>query len=331
MRKYFLNTLPLVTAAVVACGITSCSSDDDDNGGSTPQGPTATYGGNLLQRTGNMNFIYDDKGRCIEVRLDDVRDGLMFIDYDKHTMTMEDEVYNVRFNSSGCITELSASVSEREDGYTWKMDGRVTFNYDSNGHLTGGTSTATGTVSGNGERYTESESASAKYTWSGNLLTKVYCEEESKEDGEVTNSETTTYEITYSDTDNKYCQWTHAAESYYMAGDCMGFAGMFGKASAKLVASYTESEIDNGQENRPTTTNVTYTLNSDGTIRTEKVGYSTYTYTYLSYGNNDESDEAKSHSLSRAANGTDAMAKSIKKLLNLTDMQNRLKERMSRK
>lgn len=288
--------MPLIAAAIITCGFTACSNDDDSNGDNIPNGPTASYNGRLLKHTGDMTFSYDEKGRCTDVTLDHEADGFMHIDYNKRTMTIEDETYNITFTDKGYLSTLSASFSESDGGYTMKMEGRITFNYDAAGHLTGGTNNATGTVTGNGIKYTQTSQAVAKYTWNGNLLTKVYSEEKNNENGQI-ETETTTYNITYSDIDNKYCQWTHAAEEYMLSGDCAGFVGLMGKSPAKLVDSFTETEVDNGQEQRPYTKNVTYTLNNDGTIKTEKIDHYSYTYTYMTYGDSNDSG-AKTHSLS---------------------------------
>lgn len=321
MRKYFLNILPLVMATVLGCGFTSCG-DDDDN---TPQDPTTTTEGNLLRRTGDMSFSYDNEGRCTTVSFDGDRDDLISIDYGKRTITMDGETYNVTFNSSGYVTELNASFNEREDGYIMKVEGQITLNYDGNGHLTSGTSAFTGTISaGNGQTYTEKDNSSIRYTWNGDLLTNVYCEEESKVNDIATERETTTYDISYSDTDNKDCRWNHAAEDFTMTEDGMGFTGLLGKAPAKLAASYTENETDNGLQDRPSTKKVTYTLNSNGTIKTEKVGNDNYTYTYFPDGNNGES-KAKTHGTGL----TRGTGTKVKKLFGMKAMKNALKERLN--
>lgn len=278
-----------MAAAIITCTFTACSSDDDDNGGGTvPGGSVTTFDGQLLSRTGDMTFMYDDKGRCTDIALDYEGDDFLHIDYDKRTIMIDGEFYNVTFNSSGYITSLSQSINEKEDGYTMKATGRITIEYDGKGHITGGRNEFSFTASGDGENFSETDFASARYQWEGNLLTKMTCDEETRTNGKVTGQESTTYTMTYYDIDNKYCQWTHAAETFMMMGDCLGFVGMFGKMPDKLVSSFTKSGTDNGNIETPETTGVTYTLNPNGTIATEQIGrYNTYHYTYFTPGESD--------------------------------------------
>lgn len=318
------SVLPLVAAAFITCGFVACSSDDDE-GGSVPGGPAATYDGLLLGRTGDMTFKYDDKGRCTDIMLDYEEDGFVHIDYGRRTITIDGETYNIAFNSSGYITSVSLSLNEKEDGYTVNVTGRITCDYDGKGHLTGGRNDFSATASGGGEKYSETEYSSVKYLWDGNLLTQVTCDEETKTNGEVTNKEFTTYTVSYSETANKYCQWTHASETFTMAGDCLGFVGLFGKSSDRLVSSFKKEKTENGETLSPSTTSVSYLLNENGTIETEKCGYSTYYYEYVSQDEND----AKGHDYAMKAAGKQNGGMGRNGLLfGFRDKMNAMKERI---
>lgn len=286
MKKYFLNRAALLVAtALLTCGFTACS-DDDDDGGGAPDKPVIDYDGKLLTSVGNYNFQYDSNDRCVKITYSGYDEAT--IDYDRGVIVFDDEEYNVKFNSNGYITQMSASYSERDDGVTYKVSETHTFNYNSDGRMTGGTSKSTETASGGGQSYSATYESNAQCTYSGGLMTRVVLTETEKENG-YTETDEETYDITYGEQDNTYGQWTEAYENILLETDGAGFVGLFGKASSKLISSYTETDKENGRVTETETNSVTYGLNTDGTINTEKIGrYSTYAYRYTTYTSSSE-------------------------------------------
>lgn len=302
MKKYFLNRAAILAAtALLTCGFTACS-DDDDDGGSTPQGPTANYDGKLLSSVGSYSFQYDDKGRCVKISYSGSEEAS--IDYERGIAVIDGDEYHVKFNSAGYITSMTASYTEKEDGVTYKVSSTQNFSYNSDGRMTGGTDKSTETASASGQSYSSTYEANMKCTYDGGLLTRVVLTEVDKEDGQ-TNTYEETYDITYGSQDNKYGQWTEANENIVLESDGAGFVGLLGKASSKLIASYTETEKENGRVTDTETNNVTYGLNTDGTINTERIGrYSAYAYRYGTYtGSNGAKAKAPGVKPSRANGG----------------------------
>ena len=283
MKRYLSNTIAALAAVVLMAGFTACGSDDDEGG--VPSKPTAIYGNRLLKSIGEYSFNYDENGRCTKILC--YGEEFITIDYSRSTITLEEETYNATFNSNGHLSRLSANINESQDGYKYKLTGNSTFNYDNAGHLTGGTSTYAAEYSEDGEYYTESGATKIKYTWSNGNVTNVYLTEEYTEDGEQENG-TTSIDITYGDNENPYKQWTYATEDFMMAADAIGFIGLLGNGPELLAKSYTETENYDGGSNTTRTKSVSYTLNDDGTIGTERIGNGRYNYTYTPYNDKNE-------------------------------------------
>lgn len=267
--------------------VSSCS-DDNDGGGSAPQGPTATFDGDLLTRTGDFIFSYDSKGRCVSVKDVYYSDEEMYtIDYESGKMTMEEDdfPYNVSFTRDGYISRVWLNESVKEDGVTYKIEGNITLSYDSYGHLVSGTSTGKMSASGYGEPYEEKDNVEAKYTWRNGNLTNVQLKESSYDTEDGNYRSTTTVEIEYSDTPNEFNQWTWAQEEVMNAADLLGFVGLTGRGTANLISSYTETTKEEGEYDSEDshTYSASYTINDNGSIGRERLNGSYYNYTYSSF------------------------------------------------
>lgn len=280
--------MPLFATALVAGCLTACSSDDDDddNGsgnaaGNMPQGPAATFSGKLLTSVGNTTFEYDDNGRC--TRVTESGREVVAIDYSKGTMTLEEfpYPYNVTFDDNGYLTGISININEKFEGATMKVSGIINIEYDGNGHVTKAyTKTSSNVTVPGSESYSENLEGFATWTWDGNLLTNYYDELSGTEDGE-SYTDKTSCTFSYSDQTNTNCQYTYAIDDAGGMPYKLSYVGMTGKGPDKLISRYTCDGY---------TDNVSYTLNDDGTIASEKVtsannGYSnTYSYGYTNYG-----------------------------------------------
>lgn len=260
--------------------MSSCK--DDDNGGSAPQGPTAIFDGNLLTKTGDFTFRYDNKGRCVSIR--DVYDSedMFTINYESGKLTMEgDEIpYNVSFTRDGYISRIWLNESSKENGISYKIEGNISFNYDSDGHLVSGFNTGKYSASGYGNSYEGYDNAEAKFTWRNGNLTDVLIKESGYNTKDGNYNMTRTAAITYSDIPNEFNQWTWAQEEAMMTSDVLGFAGLLGRGSSNLASSYTETD----EEHNTTNYLSTYTLNDNGSIRQERIDRNQYNYTYSLFG-----------------------------------------------
>lgn len=207
--------------------------------------------------------------------------GGLSIDYEKGTMDWDGIEYKVTFNGAGYITSMSASLSESNDRGSASISENNTFSYDGSGHLTGITGRYTESYNVNGEKHLLTDNHNTKITWNNGLLVSYNSKHEENYDGEKSVEEST-IKFTASSTDNKYNQWTSAEEEGIIETDGLGYVGLFGKGSSKLIQSYTETYKENGRE-RTDTYNFTFTLNDDGTINSEKTGsYDTQYYSYNS-------------------------------------------------
>lgn len=285
----------LAATAFLACGLTACS--DDDEGGSNPQGPVATYNGKLLTSVGNnVTLRYDDKGRCVEATAYNEK---TLIDYEKGIITqgnissmhLDGVEYRVTFNGAGYITSISTNQNESEDGYTYTVSENSSFSYDGSGHLTEITTKYKEAAYGNGESYSSSENSNTIITWKNGQLASYTCKGEDMEDGEKSYYESV-INFTAGSTDNKYNQWTTAEEDGIMETEGLGYAGLFGKGSSKLISSYTETYKDDGEREHNDTYNFTFQLNDDGTIHSERMGNGyTHYYEYSLYNDNNNNSK----------------------------------------
>lgn len=295
MKTYFnKKTCSLWGTAFLLCmtgfTLTACGSDDDDEGGSgnVPSGPVVTYNGNLIIYNGESYFSYDEKGRCVQVFNED---EIWTIDYEKGILKQgyADEDWElpmqITFTKEGYIKKLVAEIQENVDGVNVKISGIINLEYDSNGHITSGSSNTTTTAKVGATTYTQYGKTSCKCTWEGDLMTRSFCDEEESEEGEKWTSYSTNA-ITYNNMENKYCQWSHAFGNSSFMDDYLGFVGLLGKAPSKFIKSYVEKETSTNNDGEPSTDvdtyDVSYELNNAGIINTEKIGYQFYQYQYNS-------------------------------------------------
>lgn len=279
MRKVLLASL-----FVTACAVFVSCSDDDDEGGSIPTGPVATYAGNLVKKAGPYTFYYDENGRCSKIESNGY-DGAGEFDYSKGTYTLDDDdqVYKVTFNGKGYITKLSTSWNYPDyDGNDYTGNGTLSFSYDGDGHLIGCTINGTETVVNDEGSEKYNETGKGVMTWvNGNLMktSKVY---DAVWGGEKYKN-TYDCEFEYGNQRNvtgQYC--STLIDGISMELDALALVGMFGTASAYLPVKCSTSELFEGDlyEN---TKYPTFTLNSDGTIDSEN-NWGRWNYSYTSVG-----------------------------------------------
>lgn len=275
--KNFLWT----TLALVMCLFTACSDDDDDN--KIPEGPTTTFAGKLPTKVGRHTFVYDENNRCIQIK-----DGSYVyceIDYDKGVIISDDEEMKISFNSKGYLTEIRGKWDyEDEEGNTYKGDGKISFRYNSKGQLISSSQYTNESGKEDGESYSWKGTYESTYTWENGNLVKAVIEETDIEDGEKSEYGDT-YTIKYSDEKNEVGQNTMAQAQVLELEDMdiLSLIGMLGKASLYFPDSYTDKCYEkDGEQNSESeyNCNMDYTLNEDGTIKTERIDSYSYSYSY---------------------------------------------------
>lgn len=211
----------------------------------------------------------------------------MYIDYDPYQITSDDEdqTVSLSFNSAGYVTKISLTEEWNESSNDYgKWSKSMSFSYDSDGHLTKASGSEKETAQYYGESETYSETLSGTFTWSAGNMTKLVINADENEDG-YKYSCVDTYIYEYSDKANQHKQPLQALSwAYEDIDDYAGalvFIGYFGVGTANLATSFEDTLVfsDEDEEDVESKT-MSYTTNSNGTIKTEKMNSTTYTYTY---------------------------------------------------
>lgn len=297
-----MKTLRFLGSLVIGCALipslTACGGDDDDDdggnggGGNNGGGSTTIIQGERLSSVAGFNLSYDNKGRLCKISpsYDYSSDNdALIIDYAKGKIYEADSdgdpdgiVYNIKFNGKGYVSELSASYDYiDEDGgdeYRIKGSGKITFSYNGDGNLTGCYSSMSETEKDleDGETSKYSETVDTKLTWAnGNLISAKETDIEI-EDGEK-DTYRTNYNVQYNGEENRYRQFVFGL-SYIPFDDTewqiMAAAGLFGKGTAEVPVSLSESD-DEGEH---TNHSFWYTFNENGSIASERANYGNTIY-----------------------------------------------------
>ena len=305
-KNSWKNLVPCLAMALCSVAFTSCSDDDE---GSAPKGPVATYNGKLPTQVGSYNFYYDDNGRCYNISSSYGYD-VVNIDYKKLIISTDDEedYMHVVFNNKGYITKIYGSWNYSDGSEYERGSGTVTFKYDGDGHLTAQTGTSKESYSYDGEKSSYTGSGKVTCTWKGGDFVSARYEYTETEDGK-TDTETEEYKVTYDNTlNNKTGQFPMAFTDIF--GDdqyLLALVGMFGKGPAHLPELIECKTIYGDGSSYNEQTYAEYGLNADGTIDWEMLNGYRYEYSYKTYSAN--GDEA-----TPAAKMTKAMQAGQKKL-----------------
>ena len=289
--KRFFSSLMVGLMAVCAMTLSACSDDDDDNGGgsstSSVDNPLVNDGGLLLtsiscQSDGSneidIDYIYYDAKlrpykyteKYINGYDDDAEDDVLIIDYDNGKIPYGDDASNISlsFNPKGYITKVKGSWSYSENGYNYSGSVEWNISYDKDGHLTEMTSTE----EEKRDEYNEKRILKMTLSWTGGNL--VSYNSDSKwydEDGQISESDSSTGIFTYGTQQNKYKQYP-AIIANGIDIECLFNMGLFGLGPNDLPTSYNEVSVGeykgNKYEHRENYT-TTFTLNDNGSIDTE--------------------------------------------------------------
>lgn len=279
MKKTFRLLGAFALCTMMLPVFTSCGNDDDDD--DAPEIPQIE--GSRVTKVGDYILGYDSKGRLDYVSSSDES---LTINYDKGTISFNDdeESYNdlkVKFTSKGYLAEVSSSWEGTEDGYKYKESGKASFSYDGDGHLTKGSSSYTTTYQepGQGQSYSYSSKGSFKVTWESGNMTKF--NETSQGDDGVWSYDVY---IEYGATANRFYQVPVSLSEVALGGDiysALAAAGLFGIGPKELPSNFEETSLDTDDDyNYEYSYSANYTLNDNGSIRTEKIDGKTYAWSY---------------------------------------------------
>lgn len=281
--------------------LSSCSDDDDDNGGSGSNsvGVLDESTGLRITSAGGYNYVYQEDGRLMYIlsgsscryefsyspnKIVHVDDG----DYE------EAEYFTVSYNGSGYVSSASSSEKWDDEDEHGEATSDASLSYDGNGHLTKVSGTYKETEYENGKSYSENGTTNYILTWNNNLLQKVVCTDEGRdEDGPFKYVET--YTLTYnndamSNNANKYLQYACFIDPIFSGFmERLYYVGLLGNGPAFLPSGLEYEEIgeyyDEDGEKKSYEYSGSYTyrygFNSDGAISYDYVGnYRNATYSY---------------------------------------------------
>lgn len=271
-------SLPLV--------FSSCSGGVDKGSGEPHSNVIATDDGQelLLMSVGDYDFFfiadYDSLCRCYTYAINYIDTCMCNISYDPCEIVAKGRelnyTLNLTFNSEGLVSKMKSDTSwDYEKWGSGNSKGESSLSYDSVGHLTEIVSQGESMeTNAKGEKVSSKWKSSMTFDWAeGNLVkSKQIVEGNTKgSEGRKNVIATTTYTIEYSDTLNKYQQFTSVYDEIVqgeMEMRKLGFIGFLGKGTKNLPSSYHmvyECDTTNWERSE----SYSYTLNRNGTIATE--------------------------------------------------------------
>lgn len=254
----------LLCAATISCG----GDDEEDNSGNKQENndnKQETTTNKLLTSAGDdVSLSYTSTG-TIKVAFDN--ETTYLYSYNPEKITTSDgsfSITDIKRNSSGAITSMKMASS---NGSTYK----ASVSYDSDGHITK-------YVLGN---YTE-----ATFTWENEKLVKI---EAKGTYSSRTETDTAVFEYNNDQYKNTTKQYTFSQfECIVPDVSWLYLTGSFGRGGSYLPTKVTYTEDITYSDGQTSTESkeftYSYTLNSDGTVATEKGNGTTRNYTYVTLG-----------------------------------------------
>lgn len=296
-----------LSAALIASfciGFTACSNDDDDdNGGkggssAAPTPELTDINGNGVQLTsvGDIWFRYDENGKLSSFG---DSDGGYYLDGNSFTLTYKDVesgyldgyytssyTAKVTLNGSGLISKITYTEETKytDEDFASKTSATVSYQYNSDRQLTGGSMSGSGEWSEDGYHVSYTGTGSLTNTWTNGNLIKS--NQESRISGKVSGQSynqtiAETYTYSYGDMANPIKQMPYLICDNLTGEELgmLGLIGLFGVGPVNLPTVYVVTELEDGEEYSRTSA-LSYTLNDNGTIATESGGGYKLTYQY---------------------------------------------------
>ena len=313
-RKHFLNLVTFAVAAVLTCGVTSCGDDDDDNGNpfgsSSSSTSTSTSGvsyipspvitdinGNMLRvmSAGSLRFTYSESGKLASISFGHHTYALQG---DKFSLGYNDQHWDIYLNSEGLIATIHYTDGSDPSGKTDEYEEKTT-NYSYSNHRLKSCSFSCETQEGrSSESYTDNGKIS--YTWKdGNLIGAKYERKTigKDEEGSFMESYTYTTTFTYGTQSNPCKQFPlgMGGYNYDITGgdkieDVFCVLGLLGYGPSYLPTGYTQTIVESvdGEVDKNRTYNyrLSFTLNDNGTFKSESRDGSNIDYTYSNASSN---------------------------------------------
>lgn len=252
---------------------TSCSSDDDSSEDNTGGSSTVIEKGYKLTRVGEYAFFYNEKGAIASISYED--EPIYSFDKDRNlVMTTEIAKTTVKlsYDSKGRIASATAKEIYRDGNESGTADISVKATYS--GDYIANLKCEISDEWSNGDRKQSGKATyETKFNWKNGLINNSSTEWSEKESG--SSEESGNYETVYTydnpDAVNK-CQQPFICMfdelDYIEELACpLGLLGFLGNGPVTLPSSFTSNYYDNGQVTE--TTNLRFTFNEDGTIRSE--------------------------------------------------------------
>ncbi len=287
MKKTFSIAGALALCITMIPTVTSCGDDDGNEPGMGGSTIIEENTGTRLTSVGNVLIKYDSEGRVSRFGNDDeygeidYKDGVIYMS----DFSDEGGDIKVKFNGSGYIASLSQDWEYTYDGEWSKGSGKVSFSYDGDGHLEKVSMSSSEKYKDEeyGESGEYSEETTVELKWrNGNLVQILQngTESEKSDDGGYDKDDwIEDYAFDYSMMDNLFLQMTLSQfdnvldESGFSVLACAGF---FGVGSKTLPSRIVETDEDGYTR----TSNLSFTLNPNGTIASETENGYTYNYGY---------------------------------------------------
>ena len=262
------NFVWMAALTVALCAtVASCGDDEPDNGGNvTASAEVSEFGGERLMLVdGEIDYSYNSDGTLRQVK----GFGLNLIfDYRKGIISYSegDKNQSVTFttNSKGYITGLSSSSTEKDGYVTYNYTVSYEFEYNGADHLTYASVNQVNTDTDS--QKLDEISMSWKFSWNGDLLSKV---EIAGQSNGIEGDDQWNYTNNFSyheSVENQYMQYTvGVVENTDLTGvvQTVMYAGLFGKGSSRYPTRvYGSNEI-----------NIDYMMNSKGLVETETLMY----------------------------------------------------------
>ena len=266
--------MAVVAALALTAGFASCGDDDDEGGSATPNtesGVLETTSGKKVRVTGagNLTYSYNSDGTLASFGYGS---HPYEASYNPFTFTQDNYgngykdvsvVSNIRTNGSGYITGCTEKYDYESSDSEEHGSGSVSVSYNDNGNVTRIKGSGSGYYIEDGQKEKYSSSFDYSFTWSdGKLLKAVYT---FVEDGE---KDVETLVFDYDDAKaNVTLQYVpnflNEESDSFLAG--LFFIGYVGKGPSYFPTGvdYTMKDYE-GTENKYY--NLTYSLNSDGTV-----------------------------------------------------------------
>ncbi len=268
-------------------GFASCGDDEDSisQEGSDKAGVVTGSDGQkkYLRSASPYIFNYDSSGKVTSVFDAEQNERYVFA-YNPFTITCNQDVMSdIRVNNAGYITGFKYDVIEDD---LERVTQRGNVSYDGNGHITKIEGSYSGTYTEDGQSYTEKGKGVISFTWSEGKLVKISNVSESEDGYKYVQELTYNYSGAYPNETKQYSTPLSLFGGYGGETSYLFSLGYFGVAGDYHPESLYVKETETEEPDRSDNVSFSYQLNSDGSLKSERVvslegSYTLADYTYI--------------------------------------------------